>query len=120
LRILIADDNADIRSAMAMLLTMQGHQVMTAADGIQAVAAVAETPPDAALLDISMPGLDGLSACRRIRAAPGGTDIKLIAVTGWDQDQDPARSREAGFDAHLTKPVGGGVLLDLLAQLCPD
>jgi len=75
-----------------------------------------ELAPDVALLDIGLPKLNGYEACRRIRAQPWGKDIRLVALPGWGQEEGRRRSREAGFDAHLVKPVDFGVLNDLLAQ----
>ena len=85
-------------------------------DGAQALALAERHRPDVALLDLGMPVQDGLETCRRIRAQPWGRTMLLIAQTGWGQPQDRQRTREAGFDHHLVKPVDLGVLTDLLAQ----
>src|SRR5690606_30502021 len=97
-RVLIADDNADALSTLATLLEMEGHEVHTAKDGLQAVALAEQVRPDIASLDIGMPGLDGHGAARRIRAQPWGADVLLVALTGWGQAHDQEEARRAGFD----------------------
>jgi CheY-like chemotaxis protein len=116
-RVLVADDNADAVATLAMLLRLMGHEVHTARDGLEAVRAAAEFRPDLILLDIGMPKLDGYDACRRIREHPWGRSMKVVALTGWGQEEDKRRSREAGFDCHLVKPVEPPALEDLLAGL---
>jgi signal transduction histidine kinase len=112
-RILIADDNADALESLAALLSLNGHQVFRAPDGEAALRAVEHLKPEIALLDIGMPRVDGYEVARRIRTLDGGQDIMLVALTGWGQESDRRRAQEAGFDAHLTKPVD----LDRLGQL---
>ena len=114
-RIVVADDNEDAAESLAMLLRMLGHDPQVVHDGLQAVEEAAAGKPDVVLLDIGMPNLNGYDACRRIRALPGGKDIFLVALTGWGQEEDRQRSREAGFDEHLTKPADPAVLEKLLA-----
>jgi CheY-like chemotaxis protein len=99
-----------------MLLRMMGNEVHTAHDGLEAVGAVAAFRPNVVLLDIGLPKLNGYEAAGRIRAQEGGKDILLIALTGWGQEEDRRRSREAGFDHHMTKPVELTVLKKLLAE----
>ena len=111
--ILIADDNADALESLATLLSLNGHQVFRAPDGEAALRVVERLQPEVALLDIGMPRVDGYEVARRIRALPGGQNIMLVALTGWGQESDRRRAQEAGFDAHLTKPVD----LEKLAQL---
>ena len=91
----------------------------TAHDGLAAVEAAATFQPDVALLDIGMPKLNGHEAARRIREQPWGKAMVLIALTGWGQEDDRRRSREAGFDGHLVKPVDLGALTKLLFELLP-
>jgi PAS domain S-box-containing protein len=117
-QILVVDDNADSAASLAMLLSMTGNDTHTCHDGLAAVEAVEQLHPDIALLDIGLPKLDGYEVCRRIRAQPWGKDVRLVALTGWGQEEDRRLSREAGFDAHLVKPVDFGVLDQLLAQWC--
>jgi PAS domain S-box-containing protein len=118
-RILIADDNADAAETLAMLLEAEGHEVATACDGIEAIARVKEFQPDVAFLDIGMPVMGGLEAARQIRGLTGGDRIRLVALTGWGQPGDRERTRAAGFDLHLVKPLTGRALHEALAQLHP-
>ena len=104
-RILIADDNEDAANSLAMLLEMVGHATRVVTDGAQAVAAVDEFRPHVAILDIAMPLLDGLGAARAIRASAAGSGMLLVAMSGFGQESDKQRSADAGFDAHLVKPV---------------
>ncbi len=113
-RILVVDDNRDAANSLAMLLRLSGHDVHTAYDGLAGVEAAEWLRPDVVLLDIGMPKLNGYDACQRIRTQPWGRDIKLVALTGWGQEDDRARSLEAGFDGHLIKPVELNALRDLL------
>jgi CheY-like chemotaxis protein len=117
-RILVADDNADSADTLAALLGLLGHETRIAHDGEQALALAEAFRPDIALLDIGMPGRNGYDLARAVRAAPWGRAMKLVAVTGWGQAEDRRRSREAGFDAHLVKPVELGALEALLRE--PD
>jgi len=118
-RILVVDDNHDSASSLAGLLKLTGHQTQTAYDGLEAVAATLTFLPEVVLLDIGLPILNGYDACRQIRAQPGGMRILLIALTGWSQDDDRRKSKEAGFDAHLVKPVDHEQLIKLMADLRP-
>jgi PAS domain S-box-containing protein len=113
-RILLADDNRDAAESLAIILRLEGHEVELAHDGVAAMRAWSEKRPDVALLDIGMPRANGYEVARQIRSEPGGTDVLLIAITGWAQDSDKAQSREAGFDHHLTKPIEPGTLIELL------
>ena len=115
-RILIVDDNRDAADSLAVLLRMMGNEVHTAHDGLEAVGAAAAFHPDIALLDIGLPKLSGYDAARRIREQEGGKDMLLIALTGWSQEEDRRRSREAGFDHHMNKPVDFNILKGLLAE----
>nr|AYC79546.1 hypothetical protein [uncultured bacterium] len=104
-RILLADDNADALEALALQLRFAGHDVRTARDGAEAVRVGSEFEPQVVLLDLGMPGMNGYDAAREIRRHPWGTQVLLIALTGWGQQQDRQRTSETGFDAHLVKPV---------------
>jgi CheY-like chemotaxis protein len=115
-RILLADDNRDAAESLAIILRLEGHEVHLAHDGPAALAAFEANKPDVALLDIGMPRANGYEVARQIRAEPGGRDVLLIAITGWAQDSDKARSRAAGFDHHLTKPIEPQSLIELLAS----
>jgi len=114
-RILVVDDNFDSAESMAMLLKLSGHDVAIAHDGMEALTLAQEFLPDVALLDLGMPKLDGYEAARSIREQPWGQRMMLVALTGWGQAEDKRRSREAGFDAHLVKPVDFGALEKLVA-----
>jgi CheY-like chemotaxis protein len=118
-KIVVADDNRDAADTLAMMLTLAGNEVRTAGDGQEAVAVAEAFRPDAMLLDIGMPRLNGCDACRRIREQPWGRDILVVALTGWGQEEDRRRSQEAGFDAHLVKPVDPAALDKLLGSRAP-
>ena len=113
-RILVVDDNRDSADTLAMLLRLPGNNVLTVYDGLAAVAAAESFRAEVVLLDIGLPLLDGNQVARRIREQPWGKSIKLIALTGWGQERDRRQSREAGFDAHLTKPVDRAELNELI------
>jgi len=115
-RVLVADDLRDNTDSLAMLLRALGHEVRTAYDGEAAVAACATFRPHVAIVDIGMPRLNGLEACRRIRALPGGDAILMVAQTGWGQEDDARRARDAGFDHFLVKPADPGRLATLIDQ----
>ncbi len=104
-RVLVVDDNRDGADSLAQLLQAQGHDVRTAYDGASAIAEAGRFHPQAVLLDLGMPGLDGLETARRLRAAQPAEPLLLVAVTGWGQERDRRQTREAGFDGHLVKPV---------------
>jgi CheY-like chemotaxis protein len=116
-RILIVDDNHDGAESLAMMLELDGHQTHTAHDGLQALEAVERLRPDVVLLDIGLPKINGFEVCRRIRSEPWGKALTLVALTGWGQEEDRRRSKEAGFDEHLVKPVDVKSLVRVLASL---
>jgi len=115
-RVLVVDDNRDVAESLALLLRATGHDVEVAHDGLEAVEAAARYAPDVVLLDIGMPRQDGYAACRRIREHRWGQDMRIVALTGWGQDDDRRKIEEAGFDGHLVKPVEPSVLLGWLAE----
>ena len=114
-RILVTDDNRDAARSLALLLKHSGHEVETAFDGVQAIEKAEVWQPDVMLLDLGMPEMNGYDVCRSIRQAAWGKEIRIVALTGWGQEQDRRNTREAGFDAHLVKPVDMAVLGDVLA-----
>jgi len=118
-RILVVDDNRDSAESIATLLQLSGHRTMTVHDGVEAVEAAERFRPEVVLLDVGLPKISGIEACRRIRTLPNGRNIIIVALTGWGQDSDRRKTREAGFDAHLVKPVDYTELLQLLAALMP-
>ncbi|HEY1252364.1 MAG TPA: ATP-binding protein [Thermoanaerobaculia bacterium] len=114
-RILVVDDNVDSASSLATLLELSGHEIHTVHDGLSAVDQALGFAPDVVLLDIGLPGIDGYEAARRIRAQAASRSMMLVAVTGWGQEEDRRRSREAGFDHHMVKPLRAAALEQLLA-----
>ena len=116
LRILVADDNQDGREMLAYLLSREGHVVAVAEDGQQALDKAVEFGPDAAILDIGMPGLNGYDLARRLRDRNRESPLLLVALSGLGQEEDKARAVEAGFDRHFTKPVDVNALLRLLGE----
>jgi signal transduction histidine kinase len=115
-RVLLVDDNRDAVESLAMLLKLNGHDTHIAHDGLEAVAMAALLSPDIILLDIGLPKINGFEAARRIRKQSHGNRPVLVALTGWGQDADRQKSREAGFDAHVVKPVDPEVLANLLVD----
>jgi PAS domain S-box-containing protein len=113
-RLLIVDDNVDAADSLAQMLRLAGFETRVAYDGRTALEIAELMQPDVALLDLGLPLLSGHDVARRLRAAPWGSDIRLIAVTGWGQEDDRAKSRDAGFDEHLTKPVDPEVLMNVI------
>jgi PAS domain S-box-containing protein len=113
-RILIVDDNKDSADSLALLLEITGNQTFMAHDGDEAMAAVEEHRPEVILLDIGLPKMSGHEVCRRVREKSWGKDIVVVALTGWGQEEDRRKSKEAGFDGHLVKPVNYDELLRLL------
>jgi signal transduction histidine kinase len=118
-RILVVDDNVDAAETLGLMLKLQGHQVQTAHDGLQALNAASVFLPHIILLDLGMPNLNGYETANRIRSQAWGRDIALVAVTGWGQPKDRERTVEAGFDAHLVKPVDRETLLKTLRDVVP-
>ncbi|MFD0667464.1 hybrid sensor histidine kinase/response regulator [Ramlibacter sp. MAHUQ-53] len=117
LRILVVDDSEDAADSLALLLRLDGHAVVVARDGPQALAAVAREAPDVVLLDIGLPGMDGYAVARALRTqqAHGKRPPVLVALTGWGASEDRARAQASGFDHHLTKPADLEALRTLLA-----
>jgi CheY-like chemotaxis protein len=116
-RILIVDDNPDAAGSLTTLLRIAGNETQTAHDGLEAVAAAEQFRPEVVLLDIGLPKLNGFDAARRIREQPWGKHMALVALTGWGQEEDRRKSKDAGFDGHMVKPVGLESLMKLLASL---
>ena len=111
-RILVVDDNVDSAETMAEILKLWGHEVQTAHDGAAALEAARAHRPDAVLLDVGLPVMDGYEIARRLRQE--GLAILLVAVTGFGTAEDRRRAEEAGFDTHLTKPVSPDALRRVL------
>ena len=115
-RVLLVDDSVDAAEALSMLLETLGHEVRTMHDGTSALAIVDEFRPEAVILDIGLPGMDGFALARELRKLPSAHDVLLIALTGYGGDEDRLRARAAGFDHHLVKPVSFADLEDLIAR----
>jgi len=116
-RILIADDNADVLETFQVMLHMFGHEVETALDGFEALEKAERFRPEVVVLDIGMPKLDGLQTARRLRQQPWARHAVLIAITGWGNDKDKRETAEAGFDAHLVKPVDPLTIVNAVDRL---
>jgi two-component system CheB/CheR fusion protein len=113
----VVDDNTDSAECLGVLLRREGHEVFVASDGLTALEAAADFGPDVVISDLGMPGMDGYELGRRLKGLPGMGQVVLVALTGWGQEGDRRRSREAGFDRHLVKPVELGTLQSLLASV---
>jgi PAS domain S-box-containing protein len=116
-RVLVVDDNVDAAESLQLWLEMAGHEVQIAADGPRALVAAESLRPEVVLLDLGMPGMNGFEVARRIRAAPWGRKMVLVALTGWGQEEDRRQTREAGFDHHLTKPVPPDEIEELIRRV---
>ncbi|MCA9114607.1 MAG: PAS domain S-box protein [Planctomycetaceae bacterium] len=116
-RILVVDDNRAAADMLSMVVRMLGNEVRTSYDGEQAIRAAAEFTPDLILMDLGMPRMNGYEAARHIREQPWGEPMMLVALTGWGQDEDRQRTREAGFDHHLVKPAEPAELKKLFQDL---
>ena len=117
LRVLVVDDSEDTTELLGTLLEMAGHSIQVAHTGPSALEVAAAFRPDAVILDIGLPGLDGYQVAQRLREDPALRSVTLIAATGYGQEEDLRRSREVGFDQHLVKPIDPGELQRLLAEL---
>jgi CheY-like chemotaxis protein len=118
-RVLLVEDNLDAREMMSAVLNSQGHEVCEAGDGRSGIEAAREAPPEVAIIDVGLPGIDGYEVARALRAEQGGRPLLLIALTGYGQPEDARRALAAGFDIHFTKPVDLDYLLAILARGTP-
>lgn len=116
-RLLVVDDNRDAAETMSMLLQMWGHEVAFVYDGPSALETAEQWQPEVVFLDIGLPGMDGYEVAERMRALPHARGAVLIAITGYGQDDDRLRSRRAGIDHHLVKPVAPDALRSLIDSL---
>jgi CheY-like chemotaxis protein len=117
LRILVVDDNEDVATTTVMLLSKLGQRAQAAFNGAQAIRTGAELQPHLVLMDLGMPGLSGHETCAQMRATAWGRDIKIVAISGWGQESDRAKSRDAGFDEHFVKPMELRSIKRLLREL---
>src|SRR5262245_1511429 len=115
-RVLIVDDHPDAAASLALLLRLAGNESRAVHDGLTALDEAERFRPDVVLLDIGMPQMDGYETCRRLRGQPWGGAMRVIAPTGWSREQEGARTREAGFDGHLVKPVDPPTLMRVIAE----
>jgi CheY-like chemotaxis protein len=116
LRVLIVDDNVDSVTAMSMLLEVDGYDVRVAHEALAALEIVAQFEPEVILLDLGLPGMNGLELARALRKLPVAANALLIAVTGYGQPSDRQRSQDAGFNHHLVKPVSSGEIVRVIAS----
>lgn len=116
-RVLVVDDNTDAASTLGMLIEMLGHDVKTADGGLQAIALAEAFRPQVIFMDLGMPEMDGFAAAQRIRQQLWGSDVLIVALSGWGQAEDKRKTREAGFDYHLVKPAELAELKQVLARL---
>ena len=117
-RVLVVDDNEDLARGLARLLEIHGHQVQIAYDGPAGLEKAKEWHPEFVLLDIGLPGMDGYQVAGLLRNDPDTKQAVIIAVSGYGQEEDRTRSRDAGFDHHLVKPISSGELLKVLGNPC--
>jgi PAS domain S-box-containing protein len=117
LRVLVVDDNVDTATTLAMLVEQSGHDIRTACDGSAVLEAALDYRPNVVLLDIGLPGLNGFEVAKRLRQQPTLKNVVLVAMTGYGQESDRKRSKEAGFDHHLVKPGDFGKVLQVLATV---
>ncbi|HEY8125502.1 MAG TPA: response regulator [Methylocystis sp.] len=118
-RVLVIDDDRDVADSLAMLLNLMGCDVRTAYSGAVGISLMSDFHPRIVFLDLGMPEMNGYETARRIRSEPAGQKAQLVALTGWGQDVDRRRTREAGFDRHLVKPADIDILEEIVAA-CGD
>jgi CheY-like chemotaxis protein len=120
LRVLIVEDNQDAAEMLRDLLSLEGHEVTLAFTGAEGVRTAREHHPDVVLCDLGLPGMDGFEVAAALRMAPGGARQRLVALTGYGRDEDRRRTREAGFQHHLVKPIEPDDLRHLLASIADE
>ena len=120
LKILVVEDSRDAAAMLKELLELNGYEVEVALTGPEGVQAARNTHPDVVLCDIGLPGMDGYEVAAALRSDPGGAPQRLVAVTGYGQDEDRRPSREAGFEFHLVKPIDPEELREVLMTLADD
>jgi CheY-like chemotaxis protein len=119
LRLVVVEDNPDAREMLCALLSAWGHQVEASPDGVTGLERLLADPPDVALVDIGLPGIDGYQLAANVRTAERARHVRLVAVTGYGRPEDRGRAMLAGFDACLVKPVDPDDLEQVLARLAP-
>jgi CheY-like chemotaxis protein len=113
-RILVVDDNVDGAVTLSVILKHMGHSVRITHDGASALAVAPEFKPQLILMDIGMPGMDGYETCSRMRAADWSASVRIVALTGWGQEEDKRKAQRAGFDEHMVKPIDRRTLMALV------
>ncbi len=113
-RVLLIDDNVDAAESLAQLLALSGHDARTAGDGAEGVRLAVEFHPEVVFCDLGLPGMSGYDVARQLRALPSGRELVLVALTGYGQPSDREKTAQAGFDAHLVKPVDPSVIESFL------
>ena len=116
---LIVEDNRDAAEMLELVVSQLGHVTKVAHDGATAITIATQFAPDVVLLDIGLPVMNGYAVVRALRERPEFTNVHIAAVTGWGQEEDRRKAREAGFDSHFTKPLSPEALHDLLATIAP-
>ncbi|MDQ3101340.1 MAG: response regulator [Bacteroidota bacterium] len=114
-KVLVVDDNVDGAVTLSVILKHMGNSVRITHDGNSALAVGAEFIPDLILMDIGMPGMDGYETCERMRSQEWSANVRIVALTGWGQEEDKRKARRAGFDLHLVKPVDRKTLMEVIA-----
>ncbi len=117
IRALVIDDNDDARDLISFLLRSQGYEVLTANDGPSGLEIIREQEPDVALVDLGLPGLDGVALAQRLRSEHPGHRTRLIALTGYGEERDRERTQRAGFRAHLVKPATAATIFETVTKL---
>ena len=116
LRIVLVEDNEDIRDTLEDLLRLEGHEVVAECEGIRGAQAIVDHCPDVAIVDLGLPGMDGFAVAKRVRSLRGST-VRLIALTGYGGREDRMETAGAGFDRHLVKPIDHDMLMRVLAEI---
>lgn len=116
-KVLVVDDNVDGAVTLSVILKHMGNSVRITHDGRSALAVGAEFVPDVILMDIGMPGMDGYETCERMRMEEWSANVKIVALTGWGQEEDKRKARRAGFDLHLVKPVDRSTLMEVIGSV---
>jgi len=119
-RVLLVDDNLDGAVMISLILRKQGHEVVTADNGADGLGWGKLLRPEVVILDLNMPGMDGFETCRRMRREEWGADVRLVALTGLAGEEDRERSKEAGFDLHIVKPIDGETLARVINDPGPE
>ena len=115
-RVLIIEDNRDAREMFRIMLELSGHEVLEAEEGVSGLEMLKSNPPDVAVIDVGLPGLNGYEVARRFREEPGSRSVVLVALTGYGTPEAQERSRKSGFNYHLIKPVNGEALEEIMRE----